>query len=114
MPQFKECTVDELLRDSLIELSLKHNNKKLFELLTGEDWRNYIVNKECIEEIPKQNEQLHNNNFKLEEAKIFDDYILYKPVIIDSTINKNKNKYNGIVVKYDPTTHEWIFINENE
>jgi hypothetical protein len=61
MPQFKECTVDELLRDSSIEFSLKHNNRELFGLLTGKQWRDHIVkdeNKEKYNDKYNQNEDV--------------------------------------------------------
>lgn len=63
MPQFKECTVDELLRDSLIEFSLKYNNRTMFDLLTGKDWKDHVVkgeNKEKYNSESNQNE-LHKN-----------------------------------------------------
>jgi hypothetical protein len=53
MSQIKECTVDELLRDSLIEFSLKHNNKTMFDLMTGENWREHVINEDCEENIMK-------------------------------------------------------------
>lgn len=56
MPQFKECTVDELLKDSLIEFSLKHNNKTMFDFLTGEDWKDHVV-----KEDRKNTHELHND-----------------------------------------------------
>jgi hypothetical protein len=84
MPQFKECTVDELLRDSLIEFSLKHNNRELFGLLTGEDWKNYIVKEEYKEKYNEDEIELH----KQQEAAL-DKYMeLVQSIVF--TIEKNK------------------------
>ena len=61
MPQFKECTVDELLRDSLIDFVLKHNNRELFDLLASEQWRDHIAkdeNKEKYNDKYNQNEDV--------------------------------------------------------
>jgi hypothetical protein len=60
MPQFKECTVDELLRDLLIEFSLKYNNKEMFESLTSEQWKDYIVKEEYEEKYNEDDTELHN------------------------------------------------------
>jgi uncharacterized protein YciU (UPF0263 family) len=84
MPQFKECTVDELLRDSLIEFSLKHNNKMMFELLTGEDWKDHVVKEEYKEKYNKDEIELH----KQQEAAL-DKYMKLVQSIV-FTIEKNK------------------------
>jgi hypothetical protein len=62
MTQFKECTVDELLRDSLIEFSLKHNNKTMFDLMTGKDWRKHIVKGEYKEKYNEDDTKLHSTS----------------------------------------------------
>ncbi|AJA41495.1 hypothetical protein AXJ14_gp176 [Geobacillus virus E3] len=79
MPQFKECTVDELLRDSLIDFSLKHNNKEMFESLTSEQWEDYIVKEEYKEKYYK---------------KYYKDEIELHKIILDKyiSISKLQNK----------------------
>jgi hypothetical protein len=88
MPQFKECTVDELLRDSLIEFALKHNNRMMFELLIGEDWKDHVVKCEDKEKYNNENDnknELHNEtNYKM----IYVDYNTIVSQIIQEEIFK--------------------------
>jgi hypothetical protein len=95
MPQFKECTVDELLRDSLIDFSLKHNNRELFGLLTGEGWKEHVVKEEKYNKNNENN--LHNKG--QDTLTVFDTL---------ATLTKNNNKYDLNHIYTD-----WVKANDN-
>jgi uncharacterized protein YciU (UPF0263 family) len=67
----------------LIEFSLKYNNRELFELLTGEDWRDHIV-KDIGKE--KYNDKYNQNELHKDE----DILIVFDTVntLIDISVNE--------------------------
>jgi hypothetical protein len=97
MPQFKECTVDELLRDSLIDFSLKHNNKTMFDLLTGEDWKDHIMKEDYQEECNEEElyiEEIKQNIERIKQnmEQTTKNYILVKKIL--NNINHQKHLIN--------------------
>jgi uncharacterized protein YciU (UPF0263 family) len=99
MPQFKECTVDELLRDSLIEFSLKHNNRTMFDLLTGKNWKDHVVKEENEEKYNEDNTELHNTD---------EDFVDFVSTLFSVKNTKyNKQLYNLSLKDYSIYGVDW-------